>query len=314
MSGRSSQVLHVAVGVIENAKGEVLISRRDETKPQGGLWEFPGGKVEFGENAFLALCRELQEELSIKVEQASPLIQVSHRYADLAVFLDVWTVDVFSGSARSCEGQAIKWLATEKLASYPFPQANGPIIKAAMLPHRYAILGGGSVAVLLDRLQALLNQGLKLVQLRQKQLTALELRQFLSQALPLCHRQKAHLLVNSAIPGAWDVASVSLHLTGPDLKSLKKRPPGLNYLAASCHNLNELKQAQVVGVDFAVLSPVKPTLSHPEVLPLGWQRFAGMLKQVNMPVFALGGLCLDDEMTARRMGAQGIAGIGMFSR
>ncbi|HIF54036.1 MAG TPA: NUDIX domain-containing protein, partial [Methylococcaceae bacterium] len=88
----SASALHVAVGVVKNATGHILIALRHDTAHQGGLWEFPGGKVEAGESVEQALSRELKEELNISVQKMMPLIKVRHQYSDLKVLLDVWTV------------------------------------------------------------------------------------------------------------------------------------------------------------------------------------------------------------------------------
>lgn len=122
--------LHVAVGVILNDARQILITRRAPGSHQGGLWEFPGGKVEFGESLEQALSRELQEELGIVVGRTSPLLQVEHDYGDKAVLLDVCVVWEFSGRARGEEGQAMAWVVLADLANYEFPVANKPIISA----------------------------------------------------------------------------------------------------------------------------------------------------------------------------------------
>jgi 8-oxo-dGTP diphosphatase len=122
--------LHVAVGVILNDSGKILITKRAPGSHQGGLWEFPGGKVEPGESLEQALSRELQEELGIVVGRTSPLLQVPHDYGDKAVLLDVCVVWEFSGCARGEEGQAMAWVVLADLANYEFPVANKPIISA----------------------------------------------------------------------------------------------------------------------------------------------------------------------------------------
>ena len=122
--------LRVAVGVILNDARQILITRRAPGSHQGGLWEFPGGKVESGESLEQALSRELQEELGIVVGRTSPLLQVEHDYGDKAVLLDVCVVWEFSGHARGEEGQAMVWVVLADLVNYEFPVANRPIISA----------------------------------------------------------------------------------------------------------------------------------------------------------------------------------------
>lgn len=121
-----SPALHVAVGVVRNGRGEILVARRHESSHQGGLWEFPGGKVEPGETVEAALRRELREELAITVGQASPLIKIAHDYGDKQVLLDVLRVDTFSGQPRGLENQPIRWVAADGLPRLDFPPPTGP--------------------------------------------------------------------------------------------------------------------------------------------------------------------------------------------
>src|SRR5579872_4050484 len=102
--------MHVAVGVIFNPQREVLIAKRPAHKYKGGLWEFPGGKVEAGEAVFAALQRELHEEIGIEIIHAHPWLQVEHDYQDRKVLLDTWIVTQFSGEPASQEGQVILWV------------------------------------------------------------------------------------------------------------------------------------------------------------------------------------------------------------
>ena len=120
--------LHVAAGVILNAGNEVLLALRPLHKHQGGLWEFPGGKVEAGESVQAALARELLEELNLVVELAEPLLVTEHDYGDKQVVLDVWVVRRFSGEAQGREGQSLRWVPLRELANYRFPQANAIIV------------------------------------------------------------------------------------------------------------------------------------------------------------------------------------------
>jgi len=122
--------VHVVAAVIRDGAGRVLLSRRADTAHQGGLWEFPGGKVEPGEARRAALERELREELAIAVVDAEALLQVNHDYGDLRVHLDVWYVTGFEGEPRGVEGQPLAWVATADLRDYAFPAANRAIVEA----------------------------------------------------------------------------------------------------------------------------------------------------------------------------------------
>ena len=124
-----SQV-HVAVGVILDDRDRVLISRRADDAHQGGLWEFPGGKVEAGESLREALARELLEELDILVDDSEPLLEISHDYSDKSVLLDVHVVRGFRGQPRGLENQPLAWVSASQLSDYQFPAANVPIVDA----------------------------------------------------------------------------------------------------------------------------------------------------------------------------------------
>lgn len=124
--------VHVAVGVVIDASDRILVAQRPQHLHQGGLWEFPGGKVEAGELIPDALRRELREELAIEVLDAEPLIEVEHDYGDKHVLLDVWRVTEFRGEPEGREGQRWQWVARSQLESLEFPAANIAIIEALM--------------------------------------------------------------------------------------------------------------------------------------------------------------------------------------
>src|SRR3569832_571866 len=131
--------VHVAVAVIVDAAGRVLIARRAAHRHQGGRWEFPGGKVEPGEATHAALARELDEEVGIEVKQARPVSRIRHDYPDRSVLLDVWRVIAFRGEAHGREKQPEKRVAPDDLSRYAFPAANQPIVTAARQSTVYII-------------------------------------------------------------------------------------------------------------------------------------------------------------------------------
>ncbi len=128
-----SDFIHVAVGVIIANDGSILLAKRPAHVHQGGLWEFPGGKVNPGETVQQALERELKEELGIDVIDCSPLTEIRHQYPDKSVFLDVWSVTDYAGTAVGKEGQPLVWAAPATLTRYEFPEANQPIIEAIVV-------------------------------------------------------------------------------------------------------------------------------------------------------------------------------------
>lgn len=132
MASSPSKTVHVAVAVVVDGDGQVLITQRHEDSHQGGLWEFPGGKVEPGESLAQALSREILEELDIRVEAHSPLIEIVHDYGDKRVLLDVHRVTEFAGTPTPMESQPMRWVPTGSLKEYEFPAANVAIIDALL--------------------------------------------------------------------------------------------------------------------------------------------------------------------------------------
>ncbi len=301
--------IHVVAAVIANANGEVLISRRHAHAHQGGLWEFPGGKLEGDEDVQAALARELHEELGIDVVAARPLIRIPHRYPDKAVLLDVWRVDAFRGEPHGREGQPVRWVAPERLRDFAFPAANQPIITAARLPDRYLITPEPG-ADFLERLERAFAAGVRLVQLRAK---TLDERAYAGLAREVCARARAwnaHVLLNADPMLVAEAGAAGVHLTAQRLMHLSRRPlPEAYWVAASCHHAQELAQAERIGCDFAVLGPVQPTASHPGAAHLDWSGLHSLCDTSALPVYALGGMTVGDLDAAWRAGAQGIAAI-----
>ncbi len=318
----NQNVVHVAVGVIFNAQGQILIALRSEHVHQGGLWEFPGGKVEPGEDVQKALSRELQEELNIHPTSSRPLIKIHHDYrskdkGDKSVLLDVWCVTGFTGKlgvATGHEGQTIKWVEPLDLACYQFPAANIPIIKAIQLPSTVLITGDvSSQEDYLNRLQVALASGVKLVQFRANYLTTKDYIAWAKLSLDLCRRFAARLMLNADPQLLQKLEADGIHLNVERLAAFKHRPVAEDKMcSAACHNREQLSLAEKLHVDFAFLSPVNGTSSHPDATPITWSGFQQLVAQVNIPVYALGGVSNEDLAQAYRAGAQGVAGIGAY--
>ena len=302
--------IHVAVAVISDQQGRILIAKRPDHLHQGGLWEFPGGKVEPGEQLDAALEREIHEELGINVRQSRPLIKIKHEYSDRQVLLDVWCVTGFDGQAHGREGQEIKWVTPQQLCDYQFPEANKRIVSMVQLPSLYLITPSviADQQQFLQKLDTALQAGIKLLQFRQKQQPDTHGHEFLDACYQCCKKYDAKLLVNAGIENLKNLPGDGVHLSGDRLMALE---PGLNkngkLLSASCHNQQELEQAEKMGVDFVMLSPVLDTPSHPGAATLGWEDFSRLVRGVSIPVYALGGMYAEHVPIAYEHGAQGVA-------
>lgn len=326
--------IHVVAGVIRDARARILLARRTAGRDLAGLWEFPGGKVEPDESPEAALVRELREELGIEARIGDALIRVPQQYPHKRLLLDVRQVE-FRGVPRGLDGQALAWVPPAKLASYPMPPADRPVVAALRQPDRYLVTPvpdhdrawRGALAQALER-------GVQRVQLRAPGVEATRWARLAEAAVRLCHEAGAEVLVNGDAALA-ERLGVGLHLPasrlqhavaaalgrdalvaampfldeehrgqGPLLRGQAPRP-----LAASCHTIDDLLRAQALGCDFVVLGPVLPTATHPQAPGIGWNAFAAMRERVSLPIYAIGGLGIDDIEPARRHGAQGIAAI-----
>ena len=302
----------MAAAAIEDRQGRVLVARRAAGAHQGGLWEFPGGKLKPGETLGQGLARELWEELGIRVLASCPLIRIHHDYGDRRVLLDVHRVTAYSGEAEGREGQPIAWLAPETMDPATFPAADRPIITALRLPALYLITGADpqDPDAFLRRLSSALAGGVRLVQLRAHTLAPAAYARLAQAAFGLCQGFGARLILNADLDLARDLPSHGLHLTGARLWQLARRPVGETlWCGASCHEARDLGRAADLGLDYALLAPVQPTATHPGAETLGWARFAALVDLATLPVYALGGLGPGDLDTAIRHGAQGVAAI-----
>ena len=299
-------------GVISDLRGRILVTQRPDHTHQGGLWEFPGGKLEPGESPEEGLKRELREELGIEAQHSTPLIRIHHRYADRQILLDVRRVEGFSGAPMGCEGQPLAWLHPDEMQPERFPEADRPVITALRLPTQLLITGEGASesSAFLTRLERALSSGIRLVQLRAHELSDPDYLDLAVSAHQLCDKMGARLVLNREPDAVAAAPCHGLHLTSHRLMALSTRPGRRGALVgASCHNARELSHAATLGLDYAVLSPVRTTATHPGATPLGWEGFAALTEPAAIPVFALGGLSAEDLPEALAHGAQGIAAI-----
>ena len=310
-----TKIVEVAAAVLQREDGTFLLAQRPPDKIWAGYWEFPGGKVEPGETPYHALVRELHEELGITVQTAYPWLTRVFTYPHATVRLHFFRVTAWSGELHPHEGQEFSWehsLSHEwergQVSVSPVLPANAPILRALSLPPLYAISNAAELGVeeFLLRLGAALRNGLRLLQLREKNLSRSELRDLALQVVKLAHAHSAKVLLNGDVALAQDVGADGVQLAGAQLAALHERPD-VDWCAASCHNKEELRRAEELGCDFALVSPVLPTLSHPGAPHLGWEGFAAIAAGSAIPVYALGGLQFEDTQTAWQHGAHGVA-------
>jgi 8-oxo-dGTP diphosphatase len=300
-------VVEVVAAVLTRPNGEVLLASRPAGKVYAGYWEFPGGKVESGESLQHALARELKEELGIDGMHATRWITRLFTYPHATVRLSFFRVWDWHGDPHPHEGQRFAWDNPAAHSVEPLLPANFPILKALQLPPVYGISHAKALGrdVFLQRLDAALANGLRLIQVRDKDLPEAERLELALEIVRCAKRFGARVLVNGSLELAKAAGADGVHLDSGALMKCAARPD-CEWVGASCHNSTELAQAGDIA-DFAMLSPVLPTESHPGEPTLGWEAFSQLAAQSPIPVYALGGVTLADLDTARSHGAHGIA-------
>ncbi len=326
------KMVHVAVGVIfdcaysdKNLNSQIpsiLIAKRADHQHQGGLWEFPGGKVEEGEFVQIALQRELEEELGFNacIDDMRPLISIPFHYTDKSVLLDVWAVynagdfkQALGEEAFGREGQPLAWVKQSELAEYEFPAANKAIIDALLLPKKIAISQDNrDPDIILSQVaNTLKNHNDVWIQLRAPSLDQLQYTQLAMKLYGLCHEAGSKLIWNCPLDWYQIAFADGLHLSA---KHYAERPiPLSQWLSMACHDLAELEMAQELA-DYVLVSPVHKTLTHPKAHALGWTGFKAIVEQSRVSCYALGGMQLLDLESSIQQGAQGIAGIRCFNQ
>ena len=303
-----SGIVRVAAAVIVRADGRVLLAQRPPGKAYAGYWEFPGGKLEPGETAREALVRELHEELGITVRGASPWLVQEFEYPHAHVELDFFRVAEWDGEPVGHDGQSFAWQDPHAIDVAPLLPANTRVLAALKLPPVYAITCAGDVgeAVFLERFERALADGLRLIQLREKEWHP-DRRAALAKTLcAIAATAGAPVLLNGDPDEARRLGCAGVHWTSRMLQAATSRPRDL-LVTASCHTRADAMHASALDLDAVVLGPVLATPTHPHALPLGWQGFAAACTGTRVPVFALGGLRPQDLPIAIAHGAHGIA-------
>lgn len=311
------QPLQVVAGLLRRADGRWLIARRPPGKADAGLWEFPGGKLEPGEDAASALTRELDEELGIRIGATSDFSTVHWRDGARALELIGLRVEHWQGEPHAREHTQLAWVTAPELAHYPMPAPDLPLRARIALPPRYLITPeptGGQDAFLAELAHAIAPPAIGLASIRARSLAPEAFRAHAIAALALIRRQRPDLiaLLHTDPSTARELGADGAHLSSAQLAKARRRE-GPGWLLASCHDETELRRAEGLGVDAVVIGPVLPTRSHPGAATLGWEGFGRLAAQTALPSYALGGLGLEGDVeSALDAAGLGIAAISAF--
>ena len=306
--------IDIAIGVLKKDHC-VCLSLRQKHQSHANHWEFPGGKVEANEMLIDALKREFTEELNIETDNWQKLIEIPWHYEEVSVRLHVYTTETFNGEPIGNEGQRVEWFSMDDLDRLSFPEANKGILKALKLPNHYMISGSFDTnEEALAKFSIALNQGVRFGQLRAKELPAQGFNPLAHDVIHLFHRHNATILLNGDVSllNRFPEAD-GIQLASNTIYRYEKRPISKDkLLGVSTHTKEDINHALKIDADFILLSPVRETSSHPGLAGLGWETFSEWVKEIPIPVFALGGMRPKDAELAKNHGGQGIAAISGF--
>lgn len=300
----SKAQVNVAIALVMHQQ-KVLVGWRESHQHQGNKHEFPGGKVESNESPVQACRREVFEEVGLHIDTWHPFDLIQHEYDDVVVNLHVFHGTVSVEQLADIH-QPWAWYTRSELLDLNFPKANKRMLKALYWPKQIQI--GHEIS----SLEALGNDHLLYWRADFQPEQVIELAQYSVEDL-------AKLIVNvelwSALGTFQQKSIAAIHLKQAQLLeyTVQDLQRGQRYIAA-CHDLNAAQHAQAIGCDTIFLSPVLATPTHPDAIPLGWETFAEIAQQIEIPVFALGGLASEDLAIAQQNSAYGIAGIRYFHR
>ena len=301
-------MVDVAAAVIQRPDGSFLLGQRPGGKIYAGYWEFPGGKVEQGEDVVHALVRELREELGIEVQRAYPWIVQRFVYPHAHVQLHFYRVVQWTGTPHPHEEQALAWTSMDDMQLSPILPANGPVLKALSLPTEIALTRATEIGIdaQLRNLEPALASGVRMVMIRERQLLAAQWSGFAKEVIERVEAAGGRVVVNDTIERARVVGARAVHLTSMELMQASSRPD-VALCGASCHDAIQLERAQSLALDYVFVGPVLPTPSHPSAAGLGWERFAALIAGCSLPVYAIGGMRRSHLERAWECGAHGVA-------
>lgn len=306
------KIIKAVVGVLYNKSGQILIAKRQAHQFMGGFWEFPGGKIEPNETKESTVIRELYEELGIEISSLNLHRTMTHQYADRIVELDIYIINSYRHSPIGAEGQKIVWSNIDELTNYKLLPATKTIINSLTLPNKYWITPANNHTSdeWLKQFEQHLKSDITLIQLRSKEALNLS---FIEELYRKCQQYNLKLLLNTVNKTFTETCCDGWHITTDEMSKLYTRPCADDkLLGASTHNLEQALQAQRLGADFVVISPVQATQTHPDTTPIGWDAAQEVVDKLNIPVYFLGGMGLKDLNKTLKLHAQGIAGVSAF--
>jgi len=296
--------IDIAVTVVRDEAGRVLLAERTARQVSAGFWELPGGKIDPGETPHQAAARELDEEVGLRAESLHPLMTYDHVFPTKRVRLHIFRVARWSGAPHGREGQRVAWVDPASPQVAPVLPSNLRVLAALGLPQVMAVFElVGDAATIMAQVQDVLASGARLMLLRAAHWAP---DQKVTMARRICGIAQRYgattLLAGSALE--CDRAGASgVHTEADALWRINARPP-VRLWSVSCHGEEALRRAQALGADLAMVSPVLACGTRPL---LGWDGVRRLTAATPMPVFVKGGLEAGHLGQALQAGAAGIA-------
>lgn len=304
-------VVNIAIALLLN-KNKILVGWRNSKQHQGNKYEFAGGKIEIGESAMEACRREVIEEVGVDISKWHAKTVIQHEYEDIFVNLHF-----FQGFILDEQLNAVKqpWMFYERteLAHLKFPKANQSIISQLIWPKYIKISTELNSLHELDKRKFLYFRP----QLNQSNHCDQTIESSIAQIESFSAEHLNQLIINidlwSKLNADTQLQVTKVHLRHDQLLSMSSNSLiSTHFFIASCHDFETLQHAQHIGCDAVFLSPVQDTRTHPNAAVLSWEGFRELAQQLDIPVFALGGLNPTDLELAINHGAYGVAGIRHF--
>lgn len=305
----SKGAIDVAVGILRRPDGRVLMAERTATQLSPGFWELPGGKVDAGETPQQAVVRELAEEIGITAPTPRPWIHYPHAFRTRNLRLFFFRIDHWSGEPHGREGQRVAWVDPANPDVAPILPSVVRVLTALGLPSIYAVSNAarcGGPERLLALLPAALRRGLRLILVREPAMAPDQRVHLARRIADMAREHGARVVLSGSALEARRAGLGAMHSTAAELRRLTGRPP-VTLWTASCHDEEDLRRAERLGADAALISPVLETAAHPDRPAIGWAAFRSLAAGATIPLFAQGGVAPALLAQAQAAGAAGIA-------
>jgi len=266
--------------------------------------------LETNESPSEALNREIYEELGVVINKYRQWTTRRVIEKDKITILYFFLITSWTGIVEGMEGQKLQWVDFKTYNATKVLPPNQVIHHALKndLPDIYAITNYHEISSdnFFQELRRQVDNGLKLIQIREKNLTTTELEALITRIKITLLHTNVRIIINSSISLAYKYQLDGVHLNSKQLYELKYFPKDL-LVGVSCHSEKDLEAAEEKNADFAVLGSVKETLTHPNLEPIGWKKFNKLVDNSNIPIYSIGGMTNDDIPLSFNFGAIGIA-------